>query len=79
MTRWCPDTSRSLESWLTGAGTSQGKGKWQDFLCLNFIDLCIPRYVVFAESSMLEYCLKRPGHQIDGNEIRAEKAKPFAD
>merc|ERR1711997_796343 len=33
-------------------------------------------YVVFSESSMLEYCLKRPNHQIDGNEIKVEKVKP---
>jgi len=36
-------------------------------------------YVVFAEPSMLDYCTRRPSHQIDGNEIKVEKAKPFAD
>merc|ERR1740137_364595 len=35
-------------------------------------------YVVFAEPSMLDYCTRRPSHQIDGNEIKVEKAKPFA-
>lgn len=36
-------------------------------------------YVVFAEPSMLDYCIRRSSHQIDGNEIKVEKAKPFAD
>ena len=37
------------------------------------------RYIEFTESYMVEYCLKRPSHIVDGNELQVTKAEPKFD
>jgi len=36
-------------------------------------------YIEFTESYMVEYCLKRPSHIVDGNELQVTKAEPKFD
>jgi len=36
-------------------------------------------YLEFTESYMVEYCLKRPTHLLDGNELQVTKAEPQFD
>jgi len=36
-------------------------------------------HIDFTESYMVEYCLRRPSHQIDGNSVSVAKAEPQFD
>ena len=40
---------------------------------------CIFSHIDFTESYMVEYCLRRPSHQIDGNSVSVSKAEPQFD
>ena len=39
----------------------------------------ISRHIEFTESYMVEYCMKRPSHQIDGTELIVTRAEPEFD
>ena len=64
---------------MTGGGTRQGSlGNCLSFDLSEYFNHFI-RHIDFTESYMVEYCLRRPSHQIDGKNVTVSKAEPQFD
>ena len=64
---------------MTGGGTRQGSlGNCLSLDLSEYFNHFI-RHIDFTESYMVEYCLRRPSHQIDGKNVTVSKAEPQFD
>ena len=66
---------------MTGRGTSPGNlGESHATLISDQSHIThFFSHVDFTESYMVEYCLRRPSHQIDGKNVNVSKAEPQFD